>query len=247
MTDKSLSVDNKVHELKFGESFDQKSKVAFHSMRYDFKPASVDTSKEAQVDVEEGHKVTVTLPNIEGSGIAHTVYKGNKRPTPKECVLIIDHEKGTFTLERLSNIIQLKKTRMEGTSKINQGSRPLTPVDYNKQKLSPAKNKNPPTQVSPTVQRESPVVTPVSVEKDNSPIGEISSSSDSEDAGWSSDSDSDNDEQTGTVKAEPSPQHSTKANVNQSRPAIGNTKPAFTSSFSLSKDLELSESGSDSD
>ncbi|KAJ8299808.1 hypothetical protein KUTeg_023868 [Tegillarca granosa] len=57
------------------------------------------------------------------------------------------------------------EARMEGTSKINQGSRPLTPVDYNKQKLSPAKNKNPPTQVSPTVQRESPVVTPVSVEK----------------------------------------------------------------------------------
>lgn len=54
---------------------------------------------------------------------------------------------------------------MEGASKINQGSRPLTPVDYNKQKLSPVKNKNPPTQVSPTVQRESPVVTPVSVEK----------------------------------------------------------------------------------
>lgn len=33
MTDKSLSVDNKVHELRFGDSFEQKSKVAFHSMR----------------------------------------------------------------------------------------------------------------------------------------------------------------------------------------------------------------------
>lgn len=45
---------------------------------------------------------------LQGSGI---VYKGNKRPISKECILIIDHETGTFTLERLSNNINVKKTR----------------------------------------------------------------------------------------------------------------------------------------
>ena len=33
MTDKSLSVDNEIHELKLGASFDPKSRVAFHSIR----------------------------------------------------------------------------------------------------------------------------------------------------------------------------------------------------------------------
>lgn len=30
----------------------------------DFKPASVDTSKEAKVEVGEGHQVTVTVPHV---------------------------------------------------------------------------------------------------------------------------------------------------------------------------------------
>lgn len=47
----------------------------------------------------------------QGSGKTHTVYKGNKRPVSKECVLIIDHDTGTFTLERLTNNINVKKTR----------------------------------------------------------------------------------------------------------------------------------------
>ena len=33
----------------------------------DFKPASVDTSQEAQVEVGEGHHVTLTVPHVEVS------------------------------------------------------------------------------------------------------------------------------------------------------------------------------------
>jgi hypothetical protein len=39
------------------------------------------------------------------------VYKGNKKPTAKECVLIIDHETGTYTLEKLDQNVFVKKTR----------------------------------------------------------------------------------------------------------------------------------------
>ena len=48
---------------------------------------------------------------VQGSGTTHTVFKGNKKPTAKECVLIIDHETGTYTLEKLDQNVLLKKTR----------------------------------------------------------------------------------------------------------------------------------------
>ncbi|KAA8591948.1 hypothetical protein FQN60_017322, partial [Etheostoma spectabile] len=47
-----------------------------------------------------------------------TVFKGNKRPYQKDCVLIINHDTGDFVLEKLSSSIQVKKTRAEGSSKI---------------------------------------------------------------------------------------------------------------------------------
>ncbi|CAL1528806.1 unnamed protein product [Lymnaea stagnalis] len=126
----SLPVDNDIHELKLGNSFDTHSKVGFHTIRYDFKPASVDTNKEACVEVGKGNQVTVTVPHVEGSGISHTVFKGNKQPVMKECVLIIDHNTGTFTLEQLTSKITVKKTRLDGSSKAMQHiTGRVTPVD----------------------------------------------------------------------------------------------------------------------
>ena len=40
-----------------------------------------------------------------------TVFKGNKRPYQKDCVLIINHDTGEYVLEKLSSSIQVKKTR----------------------------------------------------------------------------------------------------------------------------------------
>lgn len=42
-----------------------------------------------------------------------TVFKGNKRPYQKDCVLIINHDTGEFVLEKLSSSIQVKKTRWD--------------------------------------------------------------------------------------------------------------------------------------
>lgn len=44
------------------------------------------------------------------------MFKGNQRPYTKECVLIIDKVTGEITLERLSQNVQVKKTRHEGKS-----------------------------------------------------------------------------------------------------------------------------------
>lgn len=104
----------------------------------DFKPASIDTSCEGELQVGKGDEVTITLPHIpvrahlfkilsllmcisafstccnlfpKGSTPPMTVFKGNKRPYQKDCVLIINHDTGGFMLEKLSSSIQVKKTR----------------------------------------------------------------------------------------------------------------------------------------
>ena len=66
----------------------------------------------ATVDILPNNEVNVTVPHCDGAGTAQTsVFRGPKKSHTKECVLIIDHNTGEITLERLSHNIQLKKTR----------------------------------------------------------------------------------------------------------------------------------------
>lgn len=82
-----------------------------HELSDDFKPASVDVSKMALVDVGSNNTMTVTVPHSDGAGTPSTIFKGSQKPYVKECVLIIDRVTGEITLERLSSNIQVKKTR----------------------------------------------------------------------------------------------------------------------------------------
>ncbi|XP_010712231.2 ELL-associated factor 2 [Meleagris gallopavo] len=84
----------------------------------DFKPASIDTACEGDLEVGKGEQVTITLPNIEGSTPPVTVFKGSKKPYLKECILIINHDTGECRLEKLSSNITVKKIRAEGSSKV---------------------------------------------------------------------------------------------------------------------------------
>ncbi|XP_012820413.1 ELL-associated factor 1 isoform X1 [Xenopus tropicalis] len=111
-------LDREEHILRLGESFEKRPRSSFHTVRYDFKPASIDTSCEGELQVGKGDEVTITLPHIPGSTPPMTVFKGNKRPYQKDCVLIINHDTGEYVLEKLSSSIQVKKTRAEGSSKI---------------------------------------------------------------------------------------------------------------------------------
>ncbi|XP_023230644.1 ELL-associated factor 2-like [Centruroides sculpturatus] len=289
-----LGLRNEVREFRLGRSFSRSGNVAFHSVRYDFKPASVDTTKMAAVDVGEGHQVTVTVPHIEGSGTSQTVFKGSKKPYLKECVLIVDHATGEITLERLSQNINLKKTRAEGSSKIL--TRPITPTEHNSKKLSPSqKSLNSPSQknmwtnnqtspnqhISPH-SRSSPahrsptnqaspsmpcLVTPQGgrtatppvasmpvlthddlVMNDTSEVGILSSdSSESSSSGSSSSSDSSDSEAENDREQK---SHSLGHTINggdgtpNSQSSIFSSMPKFSQ---LSEDLQLSESGSESD
>ncbi|XP_053612767.1 ell-associated factor Eaf [Plodia interpunctella] len=113
-----------VRELTLGASFTNNKASQYHTIKYDFKPASVDVNKMATVDVGSNNQVTVTVPHLDGAGVPQTVFKGSQRPYTKECVLIIDKITGEMTLEKLSSNIQVKKTRQESAIK----PRPLTPV-----------------------------------------------------------------------------------------------------------------------
>ncbi|KAG1655200.1 Ell-associated factor Eaf [Nymphon striatum] len=115
---------------------------------YDFKPASVDPTQMAAVDIGDNNEVRVTVPHIESSGTNATVFQGSKKPYQKECVLIIDHATGSITLEKLDSNIQLKKTRAEGGNR-KYMQRPVTPVEHSKgpgsrfspsQKFTPSPN-----------------------------------------------------------------------------------------------------------
>ena len=64
--------------------------------------------------------------------------------------------------------------RTEGSSKVALATRPLTPVEINKQKKSPVKVKNPPAaQISPPSHTNSPSVTPVNLPQDERSKGRL--------------------------------------------------------------------------
>jgi len=159
-----LGVGTGVRELKIGQSFfnqqksgahnrksgssrngasgsfdgDQdSSEKSFHSIRYDFKPASSNTSSTGFLDVDEDNRVSVKIQH-EGSG--QTNFSGHqKEANAKDCLLIIDHVTGEITLEKLSSQIMVKKTRSEKPgSKLDDivlptpSSRPHTPNNFPK-------------------------------------------------------------------------------------------------------------------
>ncbi|WAR00687.1 EAF1-like protein [Mya arenaria] len=155
------------------------------------------------------------------------VYKGNKRPVQKECVLIIDHDTGTFTLERLSNNINVKKTRSETSSKVPQlVGRPITPVEV-RLKSSPGKVKSSHSPSGPVKQPSPPASSPPppKYNKEMSMIGEISSDSSSDDL--SSDSDSDN--ETHTSEQPPVPMSVQQVPGPPLPPPIGNSNDGIMS------------------
>ncbi|XP_017908462.1 PREDICTED: ELL-associated factor 1 [Capra hircus] len=263
-------LDREEHCLRLGESFEKRPRASFHTIRYDFKPASIDTSCEGELQVGKGDEVTITLPHIPGSTPPMTVFKGNKRPYQKDCVLIINHDTGEYVLEKLSSSIQVKKTRAEGSSKIQarmeqqpprppQPSQPPPPpppppVPFRAPTKPPAGPKTSPLKDNPSpepqlddIKRELRAEVDI-IEQMSSSSG--SSSSDSES---SSGSDDDSSSSGGEDSGPASPPQPVPPQPYGGRPAVANGTgatrlPGSTQLMStLRNDLQLSESGSDSD
>jgi len=139
--------DDKVHTVRLGETFKKNCTSAFHTVRLDFKPASVDINQTGRVEVTDKHQVEIELPHQKGSKNASTVYKGSTKPVQKECILIIDPETGSITLERITSQIQVKKIRLASDQKLTQPTnvQPIKPpVKQNTSKKTlPPKTKPP--------------------------------------------------------------------------------------------------------
>ncbi|XP_067305500.1 ELL-associated factor 1 [Pseudorasbora parva] len=236
-------LDKEEHVLKLGDSFEKRPRSSFHTIRYDFKPASIDTSCEGELQVGKGEEVTITLPHIPGSTPPMTVFKGNKRPYQKDCVLIINHDTGEFMLEKLSSSIQVKKTRAEGSSKIQarleQQSVRANPAQFRTPirpaggaKSSPSKDNPSPEPQLDDIKRELRAEVDV--------IEQMSSSSSSDSGG----SGSGPDDESSDSEADPDPRLSPGGN---STNGLGQSQGSSQLMSTLRDDLQLSESGSDSD
>lgn len=221
----NFELDGKVFNLKLGRSFDTDADVAFHSIRYDFKPASIDTSKNATLDVGEGNSVTVTVPHVEGSGQSQTIFKGNRKPSQKECVLIIDHITGEVTLEKLTYAMQVKSTRTKDASAKQKRKIAALPL-----------SQSTPAQPEKT---KAPAVLPRPADESLSETAK--SSQDRICSSLSASSSSDSEMSEDGNKDEVSEEESKETQTNK----LAEKKPVYHSV--LSQDLRLSESESDSD
>nr|XP_061799601.1 ELL-associated factor 2-like isoform X1 [Nerophis lumbriciformis] len=261
--------DNQEHVLKLGETFEKHPKSAYHTVRYDFKPASIDTAREGDLEVGKGEQVTITLPNLEGSSAPVTVFKGSKRSYMKECILIVNHDTGEYRLEKLSSNIAVKKTRAEGSSKIHSRLEQQQTGRLGQQlknsssgsasgskssagsKSSPPKEKTAPASPLDDIEKgklmaEARVMDQMS----SASSSNSSSSSSSDDSSSSSDSE---DERGGSAGAPPA---APMAQNNHSMPVLTSSscqQPGGGGGAggglmnTLKNDLQLSESGSESD
>lgn len=252
--------DNQEHVLKLGETFEKHPKSGYHTVRYDFKPASIDTSCEGELEVGKGEQVTITLPNLEGSSAPVTVFKGSKRPYMKECILIVNHDTGEYRLEKLNSNIVVKKTRAEGSSKIqsrleqqrlsqmkSSSSKPSTAS-----KSSPSKGKASPASPMDDIERE--------LMAEAQGMDQLSSSDSSSNSSSSSDDSSSSDSEDGHKTPSAQPQSGPGSQGSQgtqgtpgyhSMPLLSQPSKAQDGSGAnintLKNDLQLSESGSESD
>ncbi|KAH9414822.1 chromatin modification- protein VID21 [Dermatophagoides pteronyssinus] len=121
LADFSHKFGSQPRELKIGQSFfTDDANTVFHTIRYDFVPASIDPNKTSSMDFGENGKVTISMPNVEGSGTTESVYQGQRKPHQKECVLIINNETGDITLERLNQSMIVKKARLRQEDRIGK-------------------------------------------------------------------------------------------------------------------------------
>ncbi|KAM5281842.1 ELL-associated factor 2 [Ctenodactylus gundi] len=250
-------VDRRERVLKLGETFEKRPRYAFHTVRYDFKPASIDTSCEGHLEVGKGEEVIITLPNIEGSTSPVTVFKGSKKPYLKECILIINHDTGECRLEKLNSNITVKKTRVEGSSKVHcqveqqqqqmrNSTRTPSLVKY-----APSEDQVSPSSLMDDIERELKAEASLMDQMsscDSSSDSKSSSSSSSED----SSSDSDGDEGRSSdprnhVSEYPAISATPQCRISDTDASHNRFRDDSGLMSTLRNDLHLSESGSDSD
>jgi len=99
--------DGVVYPLQLGNTFMEDSDQYYHTLQYNFKPASIDTKRSSgvlrknekgELEVEIVNKTTKN-----GGGNEKVVFKGNYAPSKEiECILVFEKATNSFRLERLA-------------------------------------------------------------------------------------------------------------------------------------------------
>lgn len=97
------------------------SSALYHTLRYDFKPASINGDEPASLELAKDGQVTIKAPNVGGS---ICTFKGQRRPHVKECLMVIDNRTGEVVLQKLTDNITVKATRTMAANGASNGAVP---------------------------------------------------------------------------------------------------------------------------
>ncbi|KAK7051335.1 hypothetical protein VNI00_004835 [Paramarasmius palmivorus] len=105
----------------------------FYSLRYNFKPSSIDSSKPGSIQVKRNKDVTnssiIVEHPISQANEVH-VYKGREEPAKEwACVLIFDEETGGYTLEKIDSFVALEHVERRAASVSEPTPAPTPPAN----------------------------------------------------------------------------------------------------------------------
>ncbi|KAI6183232.1 Ell-associated factor Eaf [Aphelenchoides bicaudatus] len=150
-----LRLPDGTYELNVGKSFSKSSKnrQEYHTLRYDFKPKSVNNDQETYIATTGNDDIHIGFVNDTDN---LTMYKGASKPLKdgKECLLIFDEDKGELRLEKVMTNMNVKQTR-GASDEIDQAIRTQI-EDHHRHRKPPSKR----VQISPPVKKETPLPTP---------------------------------------------------------------------------------------
>ncbi|XXG45883.1 hypothetical protein AAC387_Pa02g0848 [Persea americana] len=103
------------YDLTLGSSFKDNASSKFFTLRYEFKPASIDKNQPGSLHKNKENRVTVEFQNNQ-PGKPKVAFEGNTEDyKDNDCVLFFDGE--TFRLERLHRAVKrLRYVRVHGES-----------------------------------------------------------------------------------------------------------------------------------
>ncbi|KFK41533.1 hypothetical protein AALP_AA2G141700 [Arabis alpina] len=146
------------YDLVLGSSANDDSSHKFCTLRYEFKPASIDKNRSGTLHKKKDNRVSVEFQNNQ-PGKPKVTFEGSSEDYKEnDAVLFFDGEK--FRLERLHRAVkQLRHLRTPGESAAAAGSQSAVSVEY--PRLSPVGR----AAKSPHVNRSLPPDMPVEVER----------------------------------------------------------------------------------
>ncbi|CAL9040007.1 uncharacterized protein LOC103995763 [Musa acuminata AAA Group] len=158
------------YDMRLGSSFKDNSTTKFCTLRYEFKPASIDKSQPGSLYKNKENRVTVEFHNNQ-PGKSNVSFEGSSEDyKDNDAVLFFDGE--TFRLERLHRAVKrLRHVRLPGEHAAASNMTPAPPAGTTTDSRSPPLGK-----ISKAQALNKTVMHPVPVEVERIDIGEPESS-----------------------------------------------------------------------